>query len=96
MNKIILVGLLASFSAGAQTFTEKISRQLSFEKQSTDNALVVANLFGNIHVQSYDGPAIILEVTKTVGAKTEAGMGNGGPLLDFETFNGNVYLKEIK
>ncbi|MDQ2657318.1 MAG: hypothetical protein M3Y60_07840 [Bacteroidota bacterium] len=38
MNKIILVGLLASFSAGAQTFTEKISRQLSFEKQSTDNA----------------------------------------------------------
>lgn len=77
MNKIIFIALLISFSASGQTFTEKISRELSFEKRSADNALVVSNLFGNIQVQSYDGSAIILQATKTINAKTDSRLETG-------------------
>ena len=70
-TRILLIILLAGFSTHAQTFTEKLSRELTFEKPSRDNALVIANMFGNVQVQAYEGAAILLEATKTIDAKTD-------------------------
>ncbi len=69
--------MLAGFSVRAQTFTEKLTRELSFEKTSGDNALVIANLFGNVRVQAYEGAAILLEATKTIDAKTDERLQKG-------------------
>lgn len=69
--------MLAGFSVRAQTFTEKLTRELSFEKPSGDNALVIANLFGNVRVQAYEGAAILLEATKTIDAKTDERLQKG-------------------
>ena len=61
----------------AQTFTEKISREFAFERKSNANALLVANLNGNVQVTSYEGDKILLEVTKSIRAKTDARVDQG-------------------
>ncbi len=61
----------------AQTFSEKISKELDFEKRSTDNALVIANVNGSVTVTGYDGDKILLEVKKTVNGKTDARLEKG-------------------
>lgn len=71
-SNIVFCLLMLANGAVAQTFTEKISKELSFEKRSDDNALIVANLNGNIRVEGYPGDKILLEVEKTIRAKTEA------------------------
>lgn len=76
-TKIFFIAWLVSVGAFAQTFTEKISRELSFEKQSPENALMIANIFGSITVESYSGNTIIVEVTKIINAKTSARLETG-------------------
>ena len=76
-TKIILLGLILSQAGYAQTFSEKITKELSFEKQSTENALMISNLHGNIKVVGYAGEKILLEATKSIDAKTEARLENG-------------------
>jgi hypothetical protein len=71
------VGLLASCAATAQTFTEKITRELAFEKPSPANALFIANLFGSVRVEGYDGSTIRVEANKSIDAKTEARLQSG-------------------
>lgn len=67
---IIFVLLLVSSLAMSQIFTEKITREFSFEKKSADNALLIANINGEILVAAYDGDQIQVEVTRTIKAKT--------------------------
>lgn len=55
----------------AQSFTDKITREFTFEKKIPDNALIVANINGNITVTGYAGDKILLEVTRTLSAKSE-------------------------
>ena len=76
-NKTWWVGLLISCTAGAQTYSEKISKELSFEKQSPANALMISNLFGNVIVQAYDGTKVLVEATKSVNAKTDTRLESG-------------------
>ncbi len=54
----------------AQTHTEKIVKEFTFEKKSVDNALMIANVNGDIKVQAYEGDKILVEVTKNINAKT--------------------------
>lgn len=61
----------------AQTHTEKISKEFTFEKKSPENALIIANINGDVNVMSYEGDKIIVEVTKTIRAKTEARLEKG-------------------
>src|SRR5690349_3684843 len=56
--------------AQPQTFTEKIAREFTFEKKGPDNALIVANINGDITVVGYNGDKVIVEITKTVKGKT--------------------------
>lgn len=61
----------------AQTYTEKITKEVSFEKKGTDNAVMIANINGNINVEGYAGDKILLEVTKTIRAKTNERLEKG-------------------
>jgi hypothetical protein len=76
-TRVLTVALMVSFAAAGQTFTEKISRELVFEKVSADNAVMISNIFGNVTVQSHGGPGIVVEVTKSVTAKTETRLETG-------------------
>lgn len=64
--------LFAPMQLMAQTYTEKITKEFSFEKKSEANALIVANINGSITVTGYSGDKILVEVTKTVAGKTQA------------------------
>lgn len=79
MKKIYLTVIticVASFLM-AQTHTEKISKEFTFEKKSPENALIIANINGDIKVTSYEGDKISVEVTKTISAKTESRLEKG-------------------
>lgn len=64
-------------AAYGQTFTEKISRELTFEKKSPANALIIANVNGSIKVVGYEGDKVLVEVTKFVHGKTDARLEKG-------------------
>lgn len=79
MKRIYITALIiftASFLT-AQTHTEKISKEFSFEKKSPENALIIANINGDVKVTSYEGDKIIVEVTKNIRAKTDTRLEKG-------------------
>jgi len=61
----------------AQTHTEKIVKEFSFEKKGVQNALMIANINGDIKVQAYSGDKIQVEVTKTIRGKTQERLETG-------------------
>src|SRR6188768_2932221 len=79
MKRIFIPFIVVLFTGSlmAQTHTEKISREFVLEKKSPDNALIVANINGDVKVISYEGDKIVVEVTKTIRAKTEARLEKG-------------------
>ena len=71
----ILTGTLTQ--ACAQTFTDKITRELSFEKKGTNNTLMIFNINGDVKVEGYTGDKVIIEVTKKINGKTQARLDKG-------------------
>jgi hypothetical protein len=69
---ILMLGILLTTLAQAQQFSEKISKEYTFEKKSADNAVMIANINGHVKVTGYDGDKIILEVNRSLYAKTDA------------------------
>src|SRR5258707_13260882 len=76
MKKIIIL-LCLPFWANAQMFSDKITRELKFEKVSESNTLILANINGSIKVQGYDGDKILIEAERIIRAKTEARLEQG-------------------
>jgi len=79
MKKILwIIGLgMIGTSVLAQTHTEKITREFSFEKTSPENALMIANINGDVKVIGYEGTKIQVEITKTINGKTQARLEEG-------------------
>jgi len=78
MKTRILIGLIIMPLLGiAQVHTEKITKELTFEKVSADNTLMIANINGDVSVVSYPGTSVIVEVTKTIKAKTNERLEKG-------------------
>jgi hypothetical protein len=77
MKKIITLLLSVPVFASAQTFTDKITKELKFEKTSPNNTLVVANINGSMQVLGYDGDKILIEAERTIKAKTDARLEQG-------------------
>ena len=73
----VWVLMIASIQLNAQTYTEKITKEFSFEKKSVDNAVMIANINGNVKVDGYAGDKILVEVSKTIHGKTEARLEKG-------------------
>lgn len=72
--KTIISGFFALCCTGAaigQTFSEVISKELDFEKKTSQNTVLVSNINGNVQVVGYEGNTVIVEVTKKINAKTQ-------------------------
>lgn len=67
---IIIICLVTQQFCWAQNFTDKITKELSFERKGAENALMVANINGDVKVTGYDGDKIMVEVTRKITAKT--------------------------
>ena len=67
---IFIITILIQYTVSAQSFTEKITKELSFEKKGVDNALMISNINGNVKVTGYDGDKVMVEVTRTIKGKT--------------------------
>lgn len=74
---LVLILIAGTLQLKAQTHTEKIAKEYTFEKKSSDNALMVANINGSVKVEGYAGDKIIVEVTKTISGKTNERLEKG-------------------
>jgi len=61
----------------AQSFSEKITKELQFEKKTTASTLMILNIDGFVRVEGYNGDKVIVEVNKQIYAKTEARLERG-------------------
>jgi hypothetical protein len=77
MKKSLLILLCLPLAGWAQTYTDKITKELKFEKAGSSNTLVLANINGSMSVQGYDGDKILIEAERTIKAKTEARLEQG-------------------
>ncbi len=69
--------LFGQVAGVAQSFTEKITKELVFDKKSPDNALMIANINGSVTVTGYEGDKIMIEAIKTIKAKTNERLEKG-------------------
>jgi len=76
-TKLLLLSMLVSQALLAQQFSEKITKEFTFEKPSADNALIIANINGDVKVVGYEGSKIMVEVTRSIFAKTDARLEKG-------------------
>lgn len=72
----ILMTLFCKLGIG-QSHTEQIVKEAVFNKVGTANTLIVASINGSIKVEGYDGHKVLIEVTKTIQAKTQARLEQG-------------------
>ncbi len=77
MKTKLLIVMCLPLLVNAQTFSDKITRELKFEKTGLSNTLVLANINGSIKVQGYDGDKILIEAERTIKAKTDARLEQG-------------------
>src|SRR5258708_8533903 len=61
----------------AQSFAEKITKELSFEKKGPNNTLMVFNINGDVKVEGYSGDKILIDVEKKINGKTKERIENG-------------------
>lgn len=60
--------------ATAQTKTDKIVQEFSFDKQSPDNVVQVENIFGSVVVETHNSNKVHFEVERIISSKTEDGL----------------------
>jgi DUF4097 and DUF4098 domain-containing protein YvlB len=78
MKSLIAVVLVCLYvQVDAQTQTEKITKELSFEVKNSANALIVENINGDIKVEGYSGSTIQVEVEKIINGKTAGRLQKG-------------------
>lgn len=89
MKKILWVLLLTitGLPVLAQNHTEKITKEFSFEKTNPNNALMIANINGDVTVVGYEGTTIQVEVTKTIRGKTQARLNEGKAAIQLGVMN---------
>lgn len=73
---LIILCLLAAPGL-AQVHTEKITREIGFEKKGPANALMIFNINGDVKVSGYEGDKILIEVEKVIKGKTDARLEKG-------------------
>jgi DUF4097 and DUF4098 domain-containing protein YvlB len=61
----------------AEEHTEKITRELRFEKQDENNLLMVKNINGSINVNGYSGNDVLIAVEKIIKADSERELEEG-------------------
>jgi hypothetical protein len=76
-SALILSLIAVTHISHGQVATETIARELAFEKKSASNAVLIMNINGGVTVEGYAGDKILVEVKKTIRAKTEGRLTEG-------------------
>jgi hypothetical protein len=71
MKFILTMLMCIPLLVDAQSFSDKITKELKFEKASPSNTLILANINGSMKVQGYDGDKILIEADRIIKAKTD-------------------------
>ncbi len=77
MKKLIIpllagaVSCCVQFKATAQEFKEHVSKQFTPQKSANATVLAIYNLQGSIKVEGYAGDKVLIEIDKTISAKTD-------------------------
>lgn len=77
MKRHLILVMCLPMLANAQSYSDKITRELKFEKATASNTLILANINGSMKVQGYDGDKILIEAERTIKAKTETRLEQG-------------------
>jgi hypothetical protein len=80
---MVMIGILAQ----AQTFSEVIRKEFTFEKKSDANALMLFNISGDVKISGYDGDKIIIEVERKITGKTVARLELGKQEIELGLLN---------
>ncbi|CAL2060831.1 hypothetical protein [Tenacibaculum sp. 190524A05c] len=93
--KIILVVIaisISNYNYAQEYYSDKklnskeiIQKELQFTTNSSDNILVVDNVYGSIQVEGYNGSKVILEVVKQVYADTQEELERGKQEIGVKT-----------
>ena len=81
MKWIGFMMMLCITPAWSQSFTDKITRELAFEKKSAANAVMIFNINGDVKVEGYSGDKILVEVTRKISGKTSDRMEKGKAVI---------------
>ena len=79
MKKQILAGLVMvmAMPVWGQMSSEKISRELQFERKGANNTIMIFNINGSVKVEGYNGDKVMIEVEKRITAKSEERLAEG-------------------
>ena len=87
MKKLIIMALLGiACTVSGQEKEEIIKKELRFKTESSENLLVIENIFGNIEMIGYEGNSIQVEVQKKVSAKSQQELEKGLEEVDLAIF----------
>lgn len=76
-TQLSVVCILVSAVAYGQSHTEKLTREFSFEQVNQSNTIMIANINGSVSVTGYAGSKILVEIEKTIKAKTDERLEKG-------------------
>lgn len=78
MKKLLLTAcVIIPGALMAQSFSEKINKELQFEKKTPASTLIVLNVDGYVRIEGYAGDKVIVEVNKQIYAKTDIRLQRG-------------------
>lgn len=78
MKKLLLTAcVIIPGALMAQSFSEKINKELQFEKKTPASTLIVLNVDGYVRIEGYAGDKVIVEVNKQIYAKTDIRLQHG-------------------
>ena len=69
--------------------TEIITKQIQFQRNSSDNIFMIENVNGNIEVEGYGGNTIEIEVEKVIKSDTKANLDKGIEAIQLGVFENN-------
>lgn len=74
---VLFFVLALTGAAAGQSHSETITKEFGFEKQGGGNALLILNINGAVTVEGYAGDKVLVEVRKSIKAKTDARLAEG-------------------
>jgi hypothetical protein len=72
----LVIAILFGTWSQAQEFSETIKEEHQFPSQSSENLLVVYNVYGDIKVEGYSGNSVKMEAVKTIYGKKGRSLSN--------------------
>ena len=79
-------------TVGAQNFNETINKELQFKTQSTDNLLIVDNVYGSIEIEGYNGNTLKIEADKSIRAYNTRALEQGKKEVDLRIEEVDNYI----